>query len=184
MPNTSNIRDSILERSGQVSPLDILTQEVYEALCTWMQTVQAEQRVAKLCDRVFAAFSVPGGSDELLSSEPGGLYVGLQRLYKEYKVFTSNQTELYDQAFPYCKDHLTMVLLEQGVEDERHALLLQHYLLGDVDHTEEAWRNLDNCPKRCGSLRCYKMSPKHKYCSVGCEEKAAEERANAASAAK
>ena len=85
MPTTSEIRDSILERSGpEVSPLDSLTQEVYEALCEWMRTVRVEQRVTKLCNRVFTAFSTPGGADELLSNELGGLYVGLQTLHKEY----------------------------------------------------------------------------------------------------
>ena len=144
---------------------------------------QVEARVAELCDRVFAAFSTPGGSDELLSNELGGLYVGLQKLHKEYKVFSSKQTELYDQAFPFCKDHLTIVLLEQGVRNERHSQLLQHYLGGHVDQTEEAWKCLSNCPKSCASHRCFNLSPRHEFCSTQCEDKYAADCANAARAA-
>ena len=183
MPNSSEIRDSISERSGlEVSPLDSLTQEVYDVLCTWMQTARVEQRVSKLCQSVLEAFAVPAGADELLSKVLGFLYSGLQQIYKEYTVFVGKETHRYGQDFPFCLDHLTIVLLESAVHDDRHAQLLEYYLGGTVDQSEEAWKLLSNCPKGCASHRCFNLSPHHEFCSTHCEERHAADSANAARA--
>ena len=184
MPDEAISRSLLVEKSGDAQ-LSSLTQEVYSRLCDWMRVIHANEKVEGLCQRVLEAFALTGeGAAKLLSGELAGLYLGLHKLYDDYKTFTTNQDDVFKEAFPYCRDHLTILLLEQGVKDECYALLLRHYLLGDVDHTEEAWRNLDNCPPPCGSISCSNMSPEHEYCSVACEQKAAEERENAASAAK
>ena len=70
---------------------------------------------------------VPGGADDLLSVELGGLYDGLHKLHNEYKDYVSTRTELYRKLFPFCLDHLTIVLLESAVHDDRHIQLLKHY---------------------------------------------------------
>ena len=145
-----------------------------------MQTVLVEQRVSDLCQCVYVAYTAPGGAVELLSKDLGGLYVGLQQLYKEYKDFVKNQTELYGKTFPFCPDHLTIVLLESAVHDNRHVQLLKHYLGGNVDQSEEACKLLlSNCPKGCRSKKCFSISPDHDFCSVHCEEQYAAEKAEA-----
>ena len=128
------------------------------------------------------AYTAPGGADDLLSRELGGLYVGLQQLHKEYKDFVKNQTELYGQTFPFCPDHLTIVLLESAVHDDRHAQLLKHYLGGNVDQSEEAWKLLSNCPKGCLSKKCFSLSPYHDFCSPHCEAQHAADNVEAARA--
>ena len=94
--------------------------------------------ISALCQRVIEAYAVPGGADDLLSAELGGLFEGLHKLYTEYTEYVKGQIELYGKAFPFCQDHLTIVLLESAVHDDRHTQLLKHYLGGDVDQTKEA----------------------------------------------
>ena len=58
---------------------------------------------------------IPGGEDELLRSEIGGLFDGIHRLYTEYLQYVLNQTKLYGKMSPSCRDHLTILWLESAV---------------------------------------------------------------------
>ena len=94
----------------------------------------------------------------------------------------STQTELYGTPFPFCLDHLTIVLLESAVHDNRHIQLLKHYLGGNVDQSKETWMLLSNYPKGCRLNKCYNISPNFDYCSAKCKhqhvaEQAEEQRA-------
>ena len=131
------------------------------------------------CERVYEAFTVPGGADDPLSIELGGLYDGLHKLHNEYIAFVSTQTELYRTPFPFCSDHLTIVLLESAVHENRHVQLLKHYLDGNMEQSKEAWMLLSNCPKGCRLKKCYNISPNIDYYSAECEHQHVAEQAEA-----